>query len=332
MIECPKCNIALTDIQETGYSEAICSRCKYKYGAVTGRVVKRSTRQITLQRQTTKQSGRYKRYYEFRLDLPDGSMRPIEFTVDGKEDWVLVRRGDNITILFTMRGDAIEEHVSVSDHTTSQRYVLARPGDTARGTAIGIGSFVFVALAVLLIWLSSLPIAASLGIAALSGFGAYFLFVPLLVPRVRLAATENAEIQQTQKLLAKKLEFITRRQEVSGTLAQRNALRKKLASLQKKMRSVDSALYDSRIGIVDRAIALVDQLNEVDARLVSEYDKTITMLEIELDARDTTESLPDNVLSHLQERFDSIASAEEHNRELRLQLEANEEVAKLAKA
>ena len=62
---------------------------------------------------------------------------------------------------------------------------------------------------------------------------------------------------------------------------------------------------------------------------MDEYAKTITMLEIEQESLAVTESMTDEAAGMIAERMATLDEVLEQNADLRLQLEANEEVQRL---
>jgi hypothetical protein len=73
----------------------------------------------------------------------------------------------------------------------------------------------------------------------------------------------------------------------------------------------------------------VDQLISLDEASLGQYAKTITMLEIEQESLAVTQSMTDEATGMIAERMATLDEVLAQNTELRLQLEANEEVQRL---
>ena len=96
-----------------------------------------------------------------------------------------------------------------------------------------------------------------------------------------------------------------------------------------KMQSVGDELYASRIKQAQAAIDILDQPISLDGASLDEYAKTITMIEIEQESLAVTESMTDEAAGMIAERMATLDEVLERNADLRLQLEANEEVQRL---
>ncbi len=119
--------------------KGVCPKCSYSYGAVTGKLEKRYSRQVTIQRKTKNQFGVYKRDYELRVLTPQGTQQVFKFQIDGKEDRIKARRTDQVTVLTTLRGGAVEDVVwqGVTRSGSTIRYRRPRPS-LARSRAVAL--------------------------------------------------------------------------------------------------------------------------------------------------------------------------------------------------
>jgi hypothetical protein len=329
LLDCPSCEVPIGEISPEGRLTAVCPQCRYCFGVVAGRLKSRSSRQVTLRRQTRKQTGIYQRTYELRVQTPGGDLEVIAFAIDGKEDTIPVRRGDDIAMVASLRDGRIEEYVRLIDYTTATSYRLATPGDSARSTAMGVAAVAAVALFAFA-WCGA---DASFGTSAVAGLGAlaalYFGLGAVMAPRAKLDAGEHAKLGQAQDLLARKRELVAKAARHRTERAEKTKTMERLRALRAKMASVGEELYGSRMAQVDRALAVLDKQRALEDRLVAEYERTIKIIEIEYETGQAANALPSDLLETTLGKLDELESVEHENRELQLQLEANEEVARV---
>ncbi|MEZ4267482.1 MAG: hypothetical protein R3F39_13975 [Myxococcota bacterium] len=326
MVDCPTCQVPIGEISREGRLTAVCPTCRYTFGVVAGRLKSRSSRQVTVRRQTRKQSGIYKRSYELRVETPGGDLEILAFVIDGKEDTIAVRRGDDVAMVASMRGGAVEEYVRLIDFTTATSFRLARPGDSARSAALGFA----VAAAVVVFLIAWFGVDASFGGSAMSGLGAmaalYFGLGTVLAPRAKLDPGDHEKLGQAQDLLGRKRELAAKMAQHQADHADKTKTMQRLRALREKMASVGEELYGSRMVQVDRALAVLDKQRGLENRLVAEYERAIKIIEIEYETGQAANALPSELLESTLGKLDELESVERENRELQLQLEANEEV------
>ena len=328
MIECPGCRVPVLEVSEAGRSNGVCPSCNYALEAITGKLSKRYSKQLTIHRKTKSHDGVYKREYEFRIDTPDGRQEMFEFQIDGKEDRIKARRGDRVSVVYTLRGEALEEIVSVIDHTTNHSWYLASPSGKAKGLAGCRALIIGGGITLLLLFLNPWSPLVSIGLGLGSMIAFYVAIERSIAPRVQLDQGEIARLKQATDLRQKKQELHDERADREQSVADLKGLRKRLEALITKMESVGDDVYGSRIETSKSGIRQIETLMTADSDLVKEMDRTITMVEIDLESLSTMSDVV-GVISGLEERLVRIHSAREHNDELMLALRANEEVARL---
>ncbi len=94
------------------------------------------------------------------------------------------------------------------------------------------------------------------------------------------------------------------------------------------MESVGADVYPQRLKIVNKGIQLIQCLVANEERLMAEYDRAITMLEIDYETATTVDLLEDN--NAFLSKFEEIKAMETLNDELITQLQANQEVAQMS--
>jgi hypothetical protein len=102
-----------------------------------------------------------------------------------------------------------------------------------------------------------------------------------------------------------------------------------ITQLQRMMRDVDPTLYRSRLQRLDAAKSMLREQIRVEHELMDEYAKTHRILEVEAESARVVGRLEDGVVETMERRLAELDAAREANREMRFQLEANEEVERL---
>lgn len=140
---CPLKQIMDQDIDDSGETVISCQECKYHYLVTSGKLEARYSRQNTIQRKSKKQAGIYNREYELRLLMPNLELNEIHFKVEGKEDYIKVRKGDIISISQTLKDrnkQSIFDTVFIYDHTTRKTYQSGKPDGNAYTMASSVSS------------------------------------------------------------------------------------------------------------------------------------------------------------------------------------------------
>jgi len=334
VIDCPVCAKPVGSVSSKSPLEVVCPTCRYKYGVVLGKLTKPSSEQITLQRKTTRQPGTYDRRYELRIKRPNQKLEVFSFVIPGKDDHVLVRHGDTVSVIHTMRGDHLEDLVLISNHTTGEQYRLEDPGSKTRYIPLIAGLWAAAATYILLL-LAPFPNSNDAGrffallIPLPSGAFAYEYMRKKTTLKVEIGRSEERRLTEEQGLLSQKTQLQQRVGELLAEVWANEEMMEQLEILKQKMIGVGQDVYGSRIGRIEKAIGLLQEQVEGTALLIKEYDRTIKIIEIEYEASRMAAGLPDKSTSTLAVRMAEMTAAEEKNQDLRLQLEANEEVRRL---
>src|SRR5450755_2910363 len=145
MLSCPKCRIPVGEMDtRSGVTDVVCPTCRFAYRFFLGKLVGRNSRQFTVQRQTTKQSGVYKREYELRVELPSKELKVFQFSVPGQDDWILVRKSDWVSLIYTLnRSNQLEELLTIIDTTAGASYAINQPGANSRAIAVVLAVLTF---------------------------------------------------------------------------------------------------------------------------------------------------------------------------------------------
>ncbi|CAN5704585.1 hypothetical protein BH23GEM8_BH23GEM8_04790 [soil metagenome] len=143
-----------------------------------------------------------------------------------------------------------------------------------------------------------------------------------------LAPIERPDPER-QFLSAEQRELADRVRESRDFVSEQQRLMGEIAGLQAKMREVDPELYRGRIERLDSARALLEKQIRIERDLVVEYERAERILDVEIETERVVGQLGDEVLEAMSQRLAELDAARDANRELRYQLEANEEVERL---
>ena len=109
-------------------------------------------------------------------------------------------------------------------------------------------------------------------------------------------------------------------------LHEKGALRRRLVTLRDKMQVVALPAYRHRIESIDVALVTIDKQIAIATQLREGYDKSITMIEIELESGAAAHHMHEDISALIAESIHELRTIEESQAELARQLEANVEV------
>jgi hypothetical protein len=325
MFHCPKCSKPLGEVPASGILEAICANCRFKSQLSLGRLAGKTTRHVVGPATATHQTQTNALEYELRLELPGRKLETLSFLSPGNDDWIRVEQGDTVGFVYSMRDATREDLLSVVNYSTGKSFNLAKPGEKAGRRAIwlsvGATALVFIALGSV-----GAPHAVTGLLGAVAGLGSYFGLRQRLQPVHQIPADRHAELQAGQSLLEQKAELQASIRRVKTERAERVALRERLAGLQAKMKSVAIPAYEPRIAALDSGLRTIDEQLELDSRLLDEYAKVVTILEIEYEAGTMASAISEELPEAVLDRRDELKDLERHQAELAILLAANAEV------
>jgi hypothetical protein len=331
MINCPNCAKPLGEVPPSGVLVAMCANCRFKFEAIRGVVTGFQSEQITVATATPQRQASYARAYHIRLELPGGHTEEFGHESAGENDWLYLQRGDRACVIYSLRNDQREELVTIVNYTSQNQFQIARPGSKSTKWAMMGAAFVAVvgALVFAQLGLEGAPdIAAGVG----AGFISFFGFRRWLRPVHAIAADEREEIAAGQSLLEHKYRLETASERVRGERAERSSLRARLMTLQEKMRSVNLPAYAPRIEAIASAIHTLDEQIILDDRLLTEYARTIKIVEIEHETAVAGIAMSDDVSNVLRQQRDELREIEDHQADLARRLSANAEVEQLLRS
>lgn len=157
-------------------------------------------------------------------------------------------------------------------------------------------------------------------------FTGMLLHRPAPAPR---APDRQLTFRTTDQLRAARLRLMQSRDEHAAALKARSDVRRRLADLRSRMCDIGLSAYSSRIATIDRGLATLDRQIAVITRLRDGYDRSIRMIDIELDAGYAADELSEDVGASVADAMFELRALEASQADLERQLEANIEVERL---
>ena len=165
--------------------------------------------------------------------------------------------------------------------------------------------------------------------ASLGGLACALLLKRRLAPSVPvryLSRDSRAQFATAQRLSAAKGGLMLSRSEHAAALKNRQGLRQRLMGLRAKMVELALPAYGPRIESIDTGVAMLDRQIEMDRLLCEGYDRSITMIEIELEAGPAADQMNEDVSAALAASMLELKELEASQADLARELEANVEV------
>lgn len=320
---CPKCRNSLGEVGSSGVLEAICSGCQYKFQLMQGHVLSATSQLLIHRSGTATQPGSYEQEYELRLQLPS-RLEVLGFRLPASKGFT-VRPGDALSIVHSMDANVRLELLSISDHTTGERFQLGDVGGKARSRATMMAVLLGVIAAIALGNLVDSPailVAGSLAVA----IGSWFVAAKLLAPVQKIDAGLKAELESRQTLMGKKRQLQLQRTRIEADAASKGTTLERLAELQRKMRAVGLESYKGRSEAIDVAKGTLTAQLDLNRKLLVAYDRAVTMIDIEYETGLAVTALDTDVSSAMSVQFEELEQMESQHSELTRELEANAEV------
>jgi hypothetical protein len=332
-LSCPNCGKSIVDLSDAAFrgdglaSPICCPSCQSHYGLVYGKLSRRTSIHEALLYVTQRLPSLYKRHYTFQITTASRSLRKLQFSIAGKADVVPVQSGDMVSVLYTMRGYMMQKLVAIANHTTGKHYILPTP---IPSTSYHVALLLTIVTGFVLL---SFVTNVSLFLSAILSAASVLLYLKLthtaqLTSPPLATHPHTGRLQADQALIAQRHQIDQRLAEVAHESKANQFLIEQLARLQTKMRHVDQHLYSARIYRASSAIQILQQQITNNRRLTREYERTRSMIDIEVETSWVAEQLPDveNFSRQILDRLAELKQIEEQNQQLKFQLAAYEEV------
>lgn len=299
--------------------EALCLQSRYKYALIPTTVRHFDVRveAPTLDKRGILQPERH--LYSLRLDKRDSTLLSLEFTLSGDVEPFSALPNDQLLLLYSMRGGALQHLLQVDNLTTGQSCRLRKPqtGVLAKALKVaawtaGITAGLAIALSVGLYYsLNAIPFVLAFLSGSAGGVATYRIYNP----KVR-DPQELARLQMEQELLARQNALEQKIAALDREAKENQTLLKRLRSLQEQMQAIDETLYANRVTVVARAIRSLQEGQALTQSLASGYRRVVKMLAIEYETSRLAEQLPSDVSDRIGQQLEELEALEDQKEQL----------------
>lgn len=320
-LKCPACRQPLyfpaVEECDEDFLDSICSCCKYKYALIHTEVLSFASSVQVLRTSKYRKQPSYSRTYKLRLLKADGTIKSLEFSTLGQEERISALPEDEILLLYSMRGKALQNLVWIENYTTGESHLLQKPGAGARSAGFSAGALALVASGILAsalnIPMNKFFVATAMPAAV--GVGAYVTKRKSIKVSDRL---ELGRLASEQQLLAQKHELDQKIAELTQELKTNNRMIKRLETLQRKMIGADEDLYANRIETVAKGISVLEKQLDLTKNLINGYFKIVEIIDIEYETSRLAEQIPEDLTEKILRRLDELKAVEAKKEELAL--------------
>ena len=315
-LDCPACCQKLyfsspSDTYEY-LQEGICIRCRYKYTLEQGKVVVFNSTVETMPSNTygNKSTVKYKRTYQVRLLNANKTVKSLEFSTPGQQEQLAALHGDKLLLLYTMRGTKQEDLSWIENQTTTQGYLLQKPGAKARSMGTKAGFMVFAA-STLIATILHIPLfdKVFLATATPSAIGVGVCVTKRKSNKVS-DRSELARLSSEQQLLVQKFEFEQKSEVLRQEIEDESRVIDRLKNLREKMLNTDEQLYTERIAVVSNGINVLENKLFLTQSLITGYEHICNMLTIDYETSSLAKQLPDDITAKILSQLEELKTIE----------------------
>ncbi len=315
-LDCPACRQKLyfpdsSDNYEY-LQEGICRKCSYKYTLEQGEVVvSNSTVEPILSRTYgNKTTVKYKRTYQVWLLSANKTVKSLEFSTPGQQDHLAALPRDKLLLLYTMRETKQEDLTWIKNQTTTQGYLLQKPGAKARSMGTKAGFMVFAA-STLIATILHIPLfdKVFLATATPSAIGVAVYVTKRKSNKVR-DRSELLRLSSEQQLLVQKFEFEQKSEVLRQEIGDELRVIDRLRSLRERMLNTNIELYTTRIAVVSNGINVLENNLLLAQSLITGYEHICNMLTIDYETSRVARQLPDDVTAKILSQWEELKTIE----------------------
>lgn len=293
---------------------AICHKYKYKYALVPTEIFSFSSKvEVSPNNEYSPQS----RSYQLRLIQADGTLKSLKFSTPGRSEKISGLPGDQVLLLYTMRGKELENLVWIENSTIKKSHILIKPDTKAHTTGIATAALTLVGSSILagffqiptnqLFWATTIP--SSIGVAA------------YVTKRSSIKVRDYSEVEQLtseQKLLAQYQTIEQKSGELTQELEINRRLIQHLKALHEKMIGFGEALYEDKAETVAKAITVLEKQFGLTRDLINNYLCLAKIVEIEYQTSQLAFQLPGDTSEKILIRLEELKVIESTKEELSL--------------
>ena len=292
--------------------EGICTKCRYKYTLEQGEVVLFSSALEVLHSNSygNKTTVKYKRTYQIRLLSANKTVKSLEFFTQGQQEQLAALPGDKLLLLYTMRETKQEDLTWIKNQTTTQGYLLQKPGAKARSMGTKAGFMVFAASTIIATILH-IPLLDKVFLATATpsaiGVGVY---ITKRKSNKVSDLSELARLSSEQQLLVQKFEFEQKSEVLHQESENDLRLINRLKSLREKMLNTDEQLYTERIAVVSNGINVLENNLLLTQSLITGYEHICNMLTIDYETSSLAKQFPDDITAKILSQLEELKTIE----------------------
>jgi hypothetical protein len=230
--------------------------------------------------------------YHLRLLKANKTIQSLQFYTSGEEAKLSALPGDQLLLLYVMRGKVLEELISAQNFTTGMSCLILAPGAKARKAGIGTG--VATLVGGLLSSVCQHSNRQDLLATLLPRCGSGSLHHQAQRSQNQ-GENELARLGSEQRLLLQKFELEQRTQDLRQELECNWRMIDRLKNLRRKMLNAEEELYANRIETVSKGINLLDKQLDITQNLITGYTQVTDILAIEYETSRLAEQLPEDI-------------------------------------
>ena len=307
--KCPACQQKLYLLSSAGryetYSESICRSCKYKFGCVTAKVI--SSTFYTEVSQDDRTAGKPQHRLVFHLILlkPDSEQEPLSFRQPEYQKAIHFEPNDQLLLLYSIKGRSLYKLLWIENCTTSKSLLLEHPGAEARSFGIA-SSLVAFALSLAVASVFHLPINKfSLSENILFSIGVGFYISKCKTTKI----TDSQELERLtseQNLLVQNFEMNQGIDQFLHELHTNQKLISRFRIMESKILEDPTAVYSEQLDTVTRSISVLEKQVNLLQALINDYRQVTEYIEIEYEAMNLTEQLPNDIIKINLKRVEQL--------------------------
>ncbi|MBV9389930.1 MAG: hypothetical protein JOZ78_26190 [Chroococcidiopsidaceae cyanobacterium CP_BM_ER_R8_30] len=319
-LKCPACRQLLCFAEPNecneDFLEAVCNRCRYKYGLVHAKIRAFYSNVETVYPSKYSKRPRQRRFYQLRIMKTDETLMPLQFWTEGPEEKIPALPNDEFLLLYLVQGQDLKELIWIQNATTGTICLLTAPGARARRAGLGTAAITFASGILIatfnhfptnqIFWATEIPISV----------GAGLFITKRREPKVR-DEHELKRLTSEQQLLQQKYDLEQRQHALRQELEAHRRTIERLAGLRRKM-NAEPAQYATRIETVSKGITLLEQQVELVQNLFAGYAQIINVLAIEYETSRLAEQIPNDITSQVLRKLEELKMIETKKEELSL--------------
>jgi len=234
----------------------------------------------------------------------------LEFSTPRQQEHLAALPKDELLLLYTMRETKQKDLAWIKNQTTTQSYLLQKPGAKACSMGTKAGCMVFAASTIIATILH-IPLfdKVFLATATPTSIGVAVYFTKRKSSKIS-AHSELLRLFSEQQLLAQKFEFEQKSEVLNQEIEDDLRVINRLKSLREKMLITDEQLYTEGIAVVSNGINVLENNLLLTQSLIAGYEHICNMLTIDYETSSLAKQLPDDVTTRILSQLEELKTIE----------------------